>query len=517
MKKLRRFIGRLLLSKGALAFFSALSAVSALMLYAARCSFVFTDNAIFDGFMLGLFVFIVIGGIYLLAFLNIKARGIKAAPKPLMYIAALLSEILALAGIIYTVVSVIVDRFMNLSTTLALMKEALPAWLFITGCAFFAFMYPLITARALKKAVAVCSAAVLLFTAYAFVFPVTPYKFTSGPVVFDNGDAYTVSFSTSDTGTGYIEYEYGGETVRKYDSSGGRKNGSSVIHSVTVPKEQLSGNTYKVGSARVIDELSYGGRIGKTIESESYSFSDSFGEDIDVLTLSDWHTKNELALKTASALGEYQAVILLGDCAPGLMSENDIAKYILDFAHELTGGEMPVIYVRGNHETRGTEAGALGSYLGFDEYYYTTMLGEYKLIVLDSCEDKEDSHPEYGDMADYEAYRREMTNWLEGLDSSGEKTIALCHSKNICIEEELKERSHKKLEALNTSLLVSGHSHSVEFNEDGAYPVFVDGGIDSCGRNTYAASMLHIGATGIELETCDNSAKTVLSESVSWK
>ena len=64
---------------------------------------------------------------------------------------------------------------------------------------------------------------------------------------------------------------------------------------------------------------------------------------------------------------------------------------------------------------------------------------------------------------------------------------------------------------------MSGHSHSVEFNEDGAYPVFVDGGIDSCGRNTYAASMLHIGATGIELETCDNSANTVLSESVSWK
>ncbi len=103
-----------------------------------------------------------------------------------------------------------------------------------------------------------------------------------------------------------------------YDENNGRKK-ADTIHTVHVPYEQLSGNTYKVFSTHIIDELSYGGRSGKTIESEAVLFKDNLGEHFNILSVSDWHTHNEKAKKAVSCLEDYQAVILLGDCAPGMM------------------------------------------------------------------------------------------------------------------------------------------------------------------------------------------------------
>ena len=514
---MKKFLNKLLFSKGAVAFFTAFSAVSALFFYSVRYGFVFVDNVLYTGFSLGLFVFVVLGGISLLLILNAKVRKKYIIPEKFMNVIAFISEALAVIAFVYSAVALITDKGMSLSSAYALCQSAWPVWSLVVGVSFFAFAFPLIKKKTARKIISCITAAVLLFVLYAGVFPVTPYKFTSGPVVFDNGAEYSVVFSTNDKGTGYIEYAYNDETVRIYDESGGRKNGDSIIHTVAVPKEQLSGNTYKVGSTRVVDELSYGGRNGKTIESESYSFHDAFGSDIDILTVSDWHTKNERAEKAAAALGDYQALVLLGDCAPGLMSEKDIADYILEFAYDLTDGEMPVIYVRGNHETRGTEAADLADHLGYEDFYYTISLGNYNFIVLDSCEDKEDSHPEYGGMVDYEHYRKNMVDWLETLESTNSNTIALCHAREICREPELSQRALAKLDLLGVSLLASGHSHTLEFDNSGAFPVLIDGGVDSAGSGSYVASIMRISPNGIELESTDENGEILLSENVLWR
>ena len=209
--------------------------------------------------------------------------------------------------------------------------------------------------------------------------------------------------------------------------------------------------------------------------------------------------------------------MLLGDCAPGLMSEKDIADYILEFAYDLTDGEMPVIYVRGNHETRGTEAANLADHLGYEDFYYTTSLGNYNFIVLDSCEDKEDSHPEYGGMVDYEHYRKNMVDWLETLESTNSNTIALCHAREICREPELSQRALAKLDLLGVSLLASGHSHTLEFDNSGAFPVLIDGGVDSAGSGSFVASIMRISPNGIELESTDENGEILLSENVLWR
>lgn len=513
MKKISE---RLLFSKRAVAFFTAFSAVAVLLFYSVRYGFVFVDNVLYTGFSLGLFVFACIGSACLFMIFVAKAHKKIILSETLMHVIAFISEALAVIVFIYSAVALITDNGMSLSSAFALFKSAFPIWAFVVGIAFFAFAFPLLKSKKTRRAVSGITALALFITAVYAVFPFSPFEFTSEPVVFDNGSAYSVVFSTSEKGTAYIEYEYGGETVRVYDENDGRKN-NDKIHTVTVPKDELSGNTYKVGATRVIDELSYGGRLGKTIESESITFHDTFGENIDVLTVSDWHTKNEKAKTAAEALGEYQAVILLGDCAPALMSENDITDYILDFAADLTGGAMPVIYVRGNHETRGRSATDLADHLGYDHFYYTTSLGEYAFVVLDSCEDKEDSHPEYGGMVDYENYRRSMVEWLETVESTEENTVALCHSAEICIEPELSQRALSKLNALDVSLLAAGHEHILDFDGSGDYPVFVDGGVDAVGKGSYVASIMRLSPNGIELQSADTNGEILLSESIEWR
>ncbi|MGN0458474.1 MAG: metallophosphoesterase family protein [Eubacterium sp.] len=513
-------IEKILFSKAALSLFTAISAVGLLLSYSVRYGYVFVDNALFNNASFIFYLFSIICSVFLFTILCIKLQNKECINNVPIKICTIISEASGILLILYTFIAIITDRGMSIPSFKYLLLKALPVWSAAVAGAFFIFMFPKLKNLKVKKAVAAVSACVLAFVTYASLFPVLPYSFTSGPVVFDDGNgAYSVVFSTNDKGTGYIEYSFNGNDIRLYDENNGRKNGQSIIHTVKVPKEQLSGNTYKVGSTRVIDELSYGGRLGKTIESEAHTFNDSFDENINVLSVSDWHTFNKKAEQAVEKLGEdYQAVVLLGDCAPGLMSENDVVDYIIKFGYDLTKGEMPIIYTRGNHETRGRQAIKLADYLGMDSFYFTTSLGDYDIIVLDSCEDKEDSHPEYGGMVDYKHYRTEMVNWLNTLQNDkDDKTIVFSHAREICIEEDLSESALNKINSINSSLLVSGHEHIYSFDSSNGLPTLVDGGVDANGGGSYVAALLKLSPDGIDIVCTDNNANNVVNESIEWK
>lgn len=511
---------KLFFSRKSLAIFTVLSAVGLLLSYSVRYGYVYVDNVLFNYASFAFFIFSVISTLFLFAMLLLRIKSNPFTMKRPVKACIFIGELSGILMILYFAVVLITDSGMSASTAFYLCKKALPVWCAAVFGAFFLFVFPLLKNIKIKKIISILSVSVLAFVTYASLFPVSRYSFTSGPVVFDNGNGgYSIVFSTNDKGTGFVDYSYGGKNIRIYDENNGRKNGQSTIHTVTLPKDHLSGNTYRVGSTRVIDELSYGGRTGKTIESAEYTFNDSFGDNINVLSVSDWHTFNKKAETAVKELGEsYQAVALLGDCAPGLMSEKDIVNYILKFGYDLTNGSMPVIYTRGNHETRGREAIKLADCLGMDNFYFTTALGNYKIIVLDSCEDKEDSHPEYGGMVDYKQYRTKMVKWLESLQNEDNtKTVVLSHSKEICIEEDLSSLAFHKLNSMKVSLLVSGHEHICDFDNCSNIPTLVDGGINSNGKGTFTASLMKFSPKGIEILCTDNSGKTVLNDSVEWQ
>lgn len=216
------------------------------------------------------------------------------------------------------------------------------------------------------------------------------------------------------------------------------------------------------------------------------------------------------AYDAVSYAGEYDGVIMLGDAAPGFMFEDEIKDYIVEFGGNLCKGEVPVVYIRGNHETRGEYAAKLPDYLGMESFYYTASFGNYEFIVLDSGEDKEDSHPEYGGMVNYAQYRENMTQWLETLEKSDKKVIVLSHSYEICIEKELSNRAYSALKNIGAEYIISGHTHTNEFFEYNGLSVYLDGGHKN---GVYVASKITLSSDGMLLEAWNDKGKTTFSQS----
>jgi hypothetical protein len=111
----------------------------------------------------------------------------------------------------------------------------------------------------------------------------------------------------------------------------------------------------------------------------------------------------------------FDLVFFNGDSLSYLQSESQILERNLAPASELFGRTVPFFFVRGNHETRGTFARELKNYLALPggRFYGSFDQGNVHFIVLDTGEDKEDSHWAYSGLTDFEAYRVAEAAWLK--------------------------------------------------------------------------------------------------------
>lgn len=486
------------------------------MFYACRSGQVFIDIVVFDGFCLTLFWLMIASAAFttVIAVKNLRAAFAAKFECYNMPRRRKAANVTALAlTAVFTVVWFVMLIVMGAeSAPIAgrVLSSTLPVGLLTVTAAFLLIFVP-VTGKG-KKLVAFILTIIAATSLITSLYPLGGYKFLAAPMVIDNGSSYSVVFATSGTGTGYIEYSYEGTDYKIYDNENGRLNNSS-IHSIEVPYAHLDNNSYKVGSTRVIDELSYGGLSGKSIVSQSYDFKRLYAENRTYLCVSDWHTMLNDAYDAISHIGEYDSVILLGDALPGLQFEEEAAQYIVKFGGDVSGGVKPVIYARGNHETRGAYASSLASALGIEDFYTQIVSGDYRFIVLDSGEDKIDAHPEYGGMVDYASYRKEMINWLSSLTPDGRKTVIICHDKNICLEDNLREQAYADFNRLGASVILAGHNHTLSLDTSGDIPVFIDGGKTKSG---FIASRVSLSADGISFYAVDELGTPLIDQKIAW-
>lgn len=503
---------------GVLLTFTCLAALAAAVQYAFRINYVFVDLAVFHGLSALLMGLAVITALILLALTTVKLNrlaknGKLVSDSRAFSVLTVLAEGAAVFLVIYNLGNLIGAREETTPVMLKMFAKGLPLFLGLCTVAFLLCIYPALKNGMLKKCIAAVLALGVLMSALWTLLPYCNYKITSAPMVIDSGDNYAVVFATNDTGTGILEYSYHGEDYKVYDENAGRIKGDSKIHTVKVPKAHLEGNTYRVGSTRILEERSYGGRSGKTVYSPEYTFTVPTGDMQTYLSVSDWHTRLQKAYDAISYVGDFDGVILLGDAVPGLMFEDEIVENIVEFGGTVSGGTKPVIYVRGNHETRGGYASKLADYLGLDGFYYETAYGDYHFLVLDSGEDKPDDHPEYGGMVNYGAYRAAMVDWLCALPKSEKKTLTLVHDSDIAVEEDLRERAQNELLRLGATQIVSGHYHICDYKEENGLRIYVDGGHND---GVFIAGKLSLAADGYRLEAWNNSGEQVFSKDLEW-
>ena len=179
-----------------------------------------------------------------------------------------------------------------------------------------------------------------------------------------------------------------------------------------------------------------------------------------------------------AAKRKYDFVCFNGDITSRNNTQSEVFKFYMLSASKLFAAQTPLVYVRGNHETRGAYATSLPELFpsSTGKPYYSFRQGPAYFIVLDCGEDKPDNDMEYSGLACYDQYRTEQAEWLREIAASEEfrsapMRIVFCH-----IPPEIKgwhgaADIHKKfvpiLNEAGIDLWLAGHIHKYSLTEAG--------------------------------------------------
>lgn len=335
---------------------------------------------------------------------------------------------------------------------------------------------------------------VAVFGTVLVAFDVKANYFTYDPVVYAVEDEYQIVFSTNDESIAWVEVN--GEKF--YDLYAGSMKSKDLVHKVTVPQDKLDkAGKYTIGAQTMIYRGPFGGYKGKILNKD-YNFrgvdvSDGF----DYYTITDAHGARAGAVNAAKAFEAElnnsnrttDLLVILGDSYSMIDSEYD-AQFTNLVAHDITKGEFPVIYARGNHEIKGKYAEDLYKYVGSknQNFFYDFTLDGGKVfgITLDLGEDHDDDWWEYYGTAQFVQYQDEQTALLnriiaENRHLNSDYTLVCCH---IPIQFVNSRHNHETVKAQWTLLLneiqpdmcVYGHQHDLYPFLDGQETMYNDKG-----------------------------------------
>lgn len=334
-----------------------------------------------------------------------------------------------------------------------------------------------------------CAVLICVFVGYN----VKANYFTYDAVVYAVEDDYQIVFSTNANSLAWVEID--GE--KYYDLYAGSMKSKDLVHKVEVPQKVLdSAKSYKVCAQKMIYRGPFGGYKGKVI-SQQYNFRPVDSSDgLVYYCMTDVHASRRGAVKAASSVENMDFLVMLGDNISMVDSEFD-AQFANLLASDVTHGEFPCIYVRGNHEIKGLYAEDLHKYVGSKNgnfYYWFSLSSENRAkevfgVTLDIGEDHDDDWWEYYETAQFKLYQNEQTELLRKIaaDKPYEDynyTLVCCHIPIQFINSrgnhvEVKNAWTALLNEIQPDMVVSGHQHDL-------YP-FLENQIDKndAGRLVY--------------------------------
>jgi acid phosphatase type 7 len=330
-----------------------------------------------------------------------------------------------------------------------------------------------------------------------------PYLQSPGPL------SMTVMWVTEPNAAGWVEYGRDGDTpTRVLPVRDGLIEANTRVHRVALTGlEPDTQYTYRIVTRPIVSFGPYKVDYGAIARSDAFTFR-TLGhtrQSYSFLVLNDLHEDVDLmrAHLTRAAGRPYDIVFFNGDSMSHLESEDQVLERCLRPASDVFASRVPLLLVRGNHETRGAFARELGRYLALPDgrYYYSFDHGPVHFVVMDSGEDKEDGHWAYSGLTGFDAYRQVEAEWLTQEVASpafrearfrvlvahmpffgDERTRVEGHGPADC-----RARWGGILSGSGLDLHIAGHTHRANWVEPAAgantFPVSVGGG-SAKGSNT---------------------------------
>jgi predicted phosphodiesterase len=355
-------------------------------------------------------------------------------------------------------------------------------------------------------------------------------RIVAGPYLqAPTGNSMTVMWLTDKKCTSWVEYGTDKEHLEQtaYSSRDGLINAYIKLHKIKITGLK-PGKTYYY-RAKFEEILQYGPYFNKTFTlpkvSKTYSFTTCSAkrDGASIICISDTHESNEIltGLLRVASDAPYQTVFLNGDNLNYLHSEEQIIDLLLDPCCKMFATDIPFCYARGNHEARGSFARQLSDYLdtpGSANYYYAFTDGPVHFVVLDTGEDKVDSHEVYGNMNVFDEYRTRQAQWLKRHVETEEFKKAPWRVVMTHIPLVFPGRGHGASDCVEKltpylngriDLNIAGHTHRYRIVEAGgeqAFPVVIGGGKEN-------ATVLRLDATRTTIEViARNTAGEVLGQ-----
>ena len=264
-----------------------------------------------------------------------------------------------------------------------------------------------------------------------------------------------------------------------YDDCNGIFRSNTRMHKVELPYEVLDeAKEYTVHYIKMIDRRPY-----CPISEEERSITLPFrpvptdGE-IKIYHIADAHNMVEEPINAGRYFGDKIDLLVLNGDIPNHSGDIENFNAIYEIAAAITKGACPVVFARGNHDTRGIHAEDMPNFIPTinGKTYYTFRVGSIWGLILDCGEDKVDGHPEYGVTVCFHQFRLAETEFIKNViknakdeyEAEGVKhKLVVCHlvftntyDPPFDIEQDIYGEWARLLrEHIKPDLMLCGHEH----------------------------------------------------------
>lgn len=323
------------------------------------------------------------------------------------------------------------------------------------------------------------------------------FRILTGPYLQTNfGNGISILWITSKNSSSWVEY---GESADQLINKAFGKSELGLKPAGRLNCIKLSGLKpgvkyyYRIVSREILDfqpyKLSYGQTISGAVE--SFLNTDSTKDEISFVMMNDIHDrpKSIAALLDLDKGNKRDFVFFNGDVFDYHTDEKQIIDHLLQPCVDYFAKTIPFVYVRGNHETRGKFARDMAGY--FDHVGYTAFtLGPVRFVILDTGEDKEDAHPVYAGIVDFDQYREEQAIWLQQEVNKKKFRNAVFRVVLMHIPPRYSGDAHGPVHCTRlfepimnrakVDLVMSGHTHRYKVHPPAEglnrYPIIIGGG-----------------------------------------
>lgn len=357
-------------------------------------------------------------------------------------------------------------------------------------------------------------------------------KITHGPYLCDmTQDAVTIVWATNKPALSWVELGeesnksfYATEHPKFYDVAFGRRQAHKTLHKVRLTNlNEGTAYHYRVFSKEVLEweksnNIIYGRTTATNVYKKAPLAFKTFrkqADEVSFLMLNDIHGRADFMKELCKDVDfkKLDFVMLNGDMANSVESEEQIFSDFIDASVDLYASETPLMYCRGNHETRGKYADHLMEYLPMEDnqFYHFYKIGNTAFLVLDCGEDKPDSDIEYAEISDFDAYRETQAKWLAKVIESDEfkysgRKVVFLHIPPMVGSwhgnDHLMKYFIPLLNKAKVDVMFSGHTHKYSYhpaNSEVLFPTIVNG------NNTYVKCT--VTSNGLEAEIVNADGK----------